>query len=151
LESLGYAEVRTVIVSGNAVFSAKRKAAAALETQIERAIESKLGLDVKVLVRSAAELDAVVRQNPFLKRKVDPKQLHASFLWKNPSKETLEAVNPKDFLPDEFEVRDRVIYIRAPNGVAGSKMPNWDKFLGMPTTQRNWNTVTRLHDLTRGG
>src|ERR1017187_2944025 len=79
LESLGYQEVRTVLQSGNARFVAAGPSST-LETQIGSRIAADLGLDVKVLVRSADEFGAVVDANPWPARGVDRKELHVAFL-----------------------------------------------------------------------
>ncbi|HXI80857.1 MAG TPA: DUF1697 domain-containing protein, partial [Verrucomicrobiae bacterium] len=65
LEGLGFDDVRTHILSGNAIFTSTRRSAARLEAEIERAIERRFGFDVAVLVRTREELAAVVEANPF--------------------------------------------------------------------------------------
>ena len=47
----------------------------------------------------------------------------------------------------EASAGDRVLYARLPNGIAGSRLPDWERLLGLIVTVRNWNTVTRLRDL----
>jgi uncharacterized protein (DUF1697 family) len=144
LTGLGYDDVRTHLQSGNAAFAAPGARAPALERDIASAIGSKLGLEIKVMVRSGAQLRRVVGDNPFSKKKVGPKELHATFLSKKPAAAKLAAVDPKACLPDEFAFGDRVIYVRLRNGVAGSRLPNWERVLGVSATTRNWNTTTRL-------
>lgn len=149
LESLGYEDVRTHLQSGNAIFKTSRDKASTLETQIEKAIVSEIGMDVKVLVRSSRELASVVENNPFLKHeKVANQELHAAFLSSAPPPQSVSTVDRKGLLPNEFEVGDRVLYLRMPNGIAAAKMPNWERVLGVTVTQRNWNTVSRLYDLS---
>src|SRR5436853_6207191 len=63
---LGWEEVETYIQSGNVVFAAPGKPAA-LEAKLEKAIEERFGIDVPVIVRSAAEWSAYVEANPFPK------------------------------------------------------------------------------------
>jgi uncharacterized protein (DUF1697 family) len=146
LESLGYEAVRTLLQSGNAAFTAQGSA-----PQLERAIASRitqdLGMDVKVLVRSSHELAKVFAGNPFLARGVAPKELHAAFLSTTVAAGKIAGLDRDKFAPDEFDFGDRVIYLHLPNGMAASVLPNWDRFLGLDVTVRNWNTVTRLHQL----
>src|SRR4051795_10607232 len=81
LTSLGYDDVRTHLQSGNVIFSGRGRATAAtVERKVAATIASEFGLDVKVLVRSEAELAKIVAANPFVRRNVDPKQLHTVFL-----------------------------------------------------------------------
>jgi uncharacterized protein (DUF1697 family) len=147
LESLGYGDVRTLLQSGNAVFTAGTGTASTIERKIESQIASDLGLDVKVLVRTAAELAAVVKANPLLGPKVDVKELHVAFLSSAPPDKKLAAIDRESVSPDRFEVGKGVLYLRLPNGTMGSKLPKWEKALGVTVTQRNWNTVTKLHTL----
>jgi uncharacterized protein (DUF1697 family) len=150
LESLGYNDVRTLLQSGNAVFTGGKGGAPALARQIASQIEADLGLDVKVLVRTAEQLAAVIEANPFVARGVSPKELHVAFLSAAPAPKKIAGLDRDKFAPDEFEVGDRVIYARLPNGQAGSRLPDWERTLGLTVTTRNWNTVNRLRDLARG-
>lgn len=150
LESLGYDEVRTHGQSGNAVFATERGRAPELEGQIAARIEADLGMEVKVLVRAAGELAAVVDQNPFVARRIGAKELHVAFCSAAPSAGALATVDPEACAPDEFALGPGVIYVRLPNGVTGSRLPDWERVLGVDVTARNWNTVTRLHELTGG-
>ena len=150
LESLGFENVRTHLQSGNAIFSTERTGAAKLERQIADALREDAGLDVRVLCRTAAELDAVVQANPFA-GKGDPKELHAVFVSATPATKRLAEVGPEQFAPNEFVAGDRVIYMRLPKGVMGGPLPDWDRALALDATMRSWGTVSRLHDLASRG
>ena len=143
LGALGYDEPKTLLQSGNAVFSTTGPAAA-LEGDISAAIDRELGMKVRVLVRSAKDLEAIVEANPFVGGPGDPDQLHAVFLSDKPAAAKVKALDPTDYEPDEYAIGDRVIYAYLPNNVMGSKLPPWDKVLGVDITQRNWKTVTKL-------
>jgi uncharacterized protein (DUF1697 family) len=147
LGSLGYDDVRTLLMSGNAVFTSDVRSAARVESAIEGAITSELGMDVKVLVRNAAEIDRVVRENPFAKDGIPGTQLHAVFLAANPTGKI--DVDPAAVAPDEFSLGDRVVYIYVPNGLSGSTLPDFGKELGMTVTARNWNTVLKLQQMAK--
>ena len=147
LASLGYAEVRTHGQSGNAVFSSGQRKADALEREISARIRSDFGMEVAVLLRTAIEYRAAINTNPFVVRGATPNELHAAFLSADPAAATAAAIDHDTFLPDEFAFGQRVVYVRLPNGVMGSTLPDWDRVLGVRATQRNWNTATRLRDL----
>jgi uncharacterized protein (DUF1697 family) len=147
LMSLGYAGIRTHLQSGNAIFSAQGRKPESLEHELSAGIRNTFGMDVGVMVRTAAELAAAVDANPFVARGVDTRELHATFLAAAPAAAKLAAVDRDACAPDEFVAGKRVIYVRLRNGVMGSRLPDWDKLLGMRTTTRNWNTTTRLRDL----
>ena len=150
LESLGYEDVRTHLQSGNAFFVVGTGKDSKLEQEISAAIKATFGMEVAVLVRTGAELASVVDSNPFVARGVKTSELHATFVTAAPPAAKIAAVDRDACAPDEFEVGDRVIYARLRNGVMGSRLPEWDKVLGMRTTTRNWNTTTRLREMAEG-
>ena len=65
LGEAGFADVATYLQSGNAVVTAPDTDPQAVASHIEQAIAAAFGFDVDVLVRSGAELDAVIAANPF--------------------------------------------------------------------------------------
>ncbi len=150
LESLGYKDVRTHIVSGNAIVKGGRGTAAAMEERIAKQLVADLGLDVTVFVRSLSELEAVIATNPFAKKPAGKNALHALFLSADPAPSAIKAINPTAYAPDRFAFGKRVIYLSLTQGVAGSKLPDWEKALGVRTTMRTWNVVTKLRDLAAG-
>jgi uncharacterized protein (DUF1697 family) len=149
LEGLGYGEVRTHLQSGNAVFTAGAAPPERVAREIERALADELGLAVNVLVRTHAELEAVVAQNPLLDIAGDHARLLVTFLSDAPAQEALSGLAPADFEPDVFAVGEREIYVWYPDGVRATRLSNafWERRLGVVATGRNWNTVTRLLEL----
>ena len=144
LVSLDLDAVRTVQVSGNVVFRARWGDEQMLGKKIAARIKAETGFDTVALVRSGDDLARVIDANPFPRRGVDPKQLHVVFLSAQPRKELIAGVDRADVAPDEFEVGERVIYVRLPAGVMASNMPDWEKALGLSATMRTWGTVLRL-------
>jgi uncharacterized protein (DUF1697 family) len=144
-ESLGYGEVRTFIQSGNVIFSASPREGA---VRLRSAISARFGIEVAVLLRSAAELGAVLRANPF--PVADPSQLHVGFMAKRASAAAVAALEPGRFLPEEFAVEGRELYLRLPDGMARTKLPRYlERQLASPITFRNWNTLASLAELVR--
>ncbi len=149
----GCGDVRTYIQSGNVVFQAGQALARRIPDLIEEAISERFGFEAPVVTRTAAEIDGVVRGNPFLKGGADPKTLHVAFLRDRPSKTGIATLDPDRSPPDEFAVRASEIYLRCPDGVARSKLTAqyFDSRLGTITTARNWRTVLKLQEMARGG
>jgi uncharacterized protein (DUF1697 family) len=149
VEGLGHRDVRTHILSGNAIFTSSRRSIPRLETGISRAIRKRFGFDIAVLVRTRDELAKVVAGNPFEAAHDEPSKCFAIFLSEDPPKAKLDALDPATYAPDEIRLGDRVIYAWLPNGVQGSKVLGLltDKRLGVTTTNRNWNTTTKLLEL----
>jgi uncharacterized protein (DUF1697 family) len=111
----------------------------------------RFGFDVPVVVRTAAELAAAIRDNPFPDACAEPKCLHVGFLADRPDQKRVAALDPKRSPPDAFAVRGREVYMHCPNGVARTKLttPWFDSGLDTCVTFRNWNTVLKLLELAR--
>lgn len=149
LRSLGHEEVRTYIQSGNAVFTSERSDFAAMEDEIEQAIERELGVPTVAFIRSPEELERILAANPFGE---NAPRLHVSFLDGQPSESDLARLEPAQFEPDAFALGERALYLIYPGGVHRSKLTNSliERRLEMKSTARNWNTVNKLLDLARG-
>lgn len=146
-ESLGYTDVATLIQSGNVVFTAKK---AATPAALERAIAKHFGLDVTIVVRTPQQLARTLRSNPFADAPTE--SLHFGFMSVKPSNAAVKRLDAERFLPDEFAVRGTDLYLHLHNGMGRSKLPVYlDRQLEIPTTIRNWNTVTKLLDLVSRG
>jgi uncharacterized protein (DUF1697 family) len=63
--SLGFNNVRTFISSGNVLFESNSSDVATLENKIEEALPKKLGFESRTIIRSEADLDEIMKKNPF--------------------------------------------------------------------------------------
>ena len=105
-EAAGCKDVVTYIQSGNVAFGASAALAKKLPAVLEKAILAKAGIRVPVIVRTAAELAAVARANPYVKAgALEEAGLHVGFLADEPTKERIAMLDPKRSPPDEFVVR----------------------------------------------
>jgi uncharacterized protein (DUF1697 family) len=149
LEGLGYADVATHLQSGNAVVTTPAKPDA-LVRKVETQITKDLGLDIDVIVRTHAELTSIINRNPYTQGLKDPAMFLVSFLSAKPESKHVKALDPDSFAPDKFWVDGRQVYLWCPNGVGRSKLPKdfFAKRLSVSATARNWNTVTKLVELT---
>lgn len=149
LGSLGYDAARTVLNSGNAVFTAPSPDPAEVAEEIATAVEKRFGRAVPCLVRTAAEMDAVVEGNTLTGIADNGSRLMAHFLFAAPDKGRMKDLDPATLAPGEVAVGDRVVYQWCPDGlmeapdVTGPVEKQW----GVTVTTRNWNTVTKLHTL----
>ncbi|HVO21660.1 MAG TPA: DUF1697 domain-containing protein [Anaeromyxobacter sp.] len=64
-EAAGFAEVRTVLGSGNVVFAAPAASPGTLERRAERAMQGRLGTAFPAVVRSLGDLRALLASDPF--------------------------------------------------------------------------------------
>src|SRR5512147_1552548 len=70
MEGLGFENVRTLLNSGNVVFSARSHRNTG--PNIEKALAESLGVTAKVILLTAEELATIVAQNPLLQHMRDP-------------------------------------------------------------------------------
>ncbi|MFN2451788.1 MAG: DUF1697 domain-containing protein [Candidatus Dormibacteria bacterium] len=152
LGRLGYTDVATHLQSGNAIFTSSSAATAAVAERIEAAVAADLGVRCSVIVRTAAELDAVVAGNPMLDVVTDPTRHLVGFLSEAPPPAAVRSVTGRVAAPDVVRIRGREIYLWCPAGILNSAFARvkWDRELGTPVTMRNWATVTRLAAMAGG-
>ncbi|MET9730719.1 DUF1697 domain-containing protein [Streptomyces sp. NPDC006458] len=152
MEGLGYDGVRTYLQSGQAVFATGQGDEESLGAELAAAIEKHFGFGVDVIVRDHAYLRAVADDCPFPAADLEPKQLHVTYFSAPVTEERFAELDRAAYLPEEFRLGDRVLYLYAPNGLGRSKLagdlakPRLNK--GLVATSRNWNTVLKLVELT---
>ncbi len=149
LEELGFTDVKTLHASGNAVFTADAKDGAALEAKIERAATDTLNLKTDWLVRSHAELVAVVKGNPFPgAATARPNHLLVHFHRKKLPADLLENFTHDG--PERLAAHGCELFVDYPDDVGHSKLPQAMAKAKFPklATARNWNTVLKLVELT---
>lgn len=149
LANNGLEDVQTYLQSGNVVLESGERSPAGLAGEIETAIATGFGLEIRVVVRMREDLVVVTRSHPFLDAESDPTRIHVVFLKSVPDPTSVEALDPNRSPPDQFEVKGREIYVRYPNGQGRSKLSldYFERVLGVAGTARNWNTVTRLLEM----
>jgi uncharacterized protein (DUF1697 family) len=149
----GCTRVRTYIQSGNVVFEADPELARRLPTEIPRRIDAECGFTVPVLLRTAAELRAIVERHPFTDRAEDTKHLHVGFLADEPTGVQVDSLNPARSDVDEFRVEGSEVYLHVPGGMGRTKLTTdyFDRRLGTVMTVRNWRTVNALLEMAEGG
>lgn len=156
VEGLGYTNVRTLLNSGNIVFTSSaqtpKKPPKDASSAIERALMAKTGVSAKVTVLTAAELDAVVTGNPLLRIADDPSRLLVAVLNSPKDRPRLEALAKEPWTPDALALGPRVAYLWCAGGILESRLAKaLDRLLGDAVTSRNWATVMKLKALAEAG
>ena len=144
---LKFANVRSLLNSGNVVFDGGIRDAANLEAQLEAATAKTLGVETTYVVRTATEWKQLVAKNPFAREaKEDPARLIAFVLKQPPAMGAEQALNAAVKGREVGRVVGKCAYIHYPDGQGRSKLTAAviEKALGMPGTARNWNTVLKL-------
>jgi uncharacterized protein (DUF1697 family) len=138
-EGAGFARVETYIASGNVVFDSKA-APSTIKAELEGRVKDFVGKPVGVIVRTAAEMRAVLAASPF--KKTEPKHTYAIFLDEPPPRDALDRVSGRQ--DEEMRLGKREIYVHYGSGMGRSK-------LKIPAakdgTARNMNTVAKLAEM----
>ncbi|QBM77050.1 DUF1697 domain-containing protein [Sphingomonas sp. AAP5] len=146
VEALGYREVATLLASGNVVFGCDETDGTKVEVAIEAALDA-YGLKTGVVVRSAADLQAILAAIPFPEAAL-ARPNHVVVLFHHDS----VPADLLDALPEIYQGREtliahgRELYVDYVDGIGASKLPQAMAKLRFPrlATARNWNTVVKL-------
>jgi uncharacterized protein (DUF1697 family) len=150
VEELGFGEVRTLLASGNVVFTGKPAPDEALERRLSAALKKRLGVDTDFFVRSAPEWKKIVAANPFPdEAAADPSHLLVVLLKDAPGARRMAELQAAIKGRERIEGSGRHAYLVYPDGIGRSKLtlPVIEKALGTRGTARNWNTVLKLAEL----
>jgi uncharacterized protein (DUF1697 family) len=150
VENLGYGDVRTLLNSGNVVFSTPRPAAGNAATRIEKALTAELGVSARITVLSAAELATTVAENPLLSVATDPSRLMVAALYDPGDRTKLAPLLKQDWRNEMLALGKRVAYVWCADGILESRLlVAVGRLLGDAVTTRNWATMLKLHALTQ--
>jgi uncharacterized protein (DUF1697 family) len=138
-ERVGFAAVQTYIASGNVVFETKLSELDARRA-LERALAAYAGKPVGVIVRTAAEMAAVLAKNPFSGEA--PNRTVAIFLDQAPPAHALTKTTGRR--TERMALGKREIFVHYGDGMGDSKLKIPVAAQG---TARNMNTVAKLIEL----
>jgi uncharacterized protein (DUF1697 family) len=145
-ETLGYKEVTTYIQTGNVLFSSPSKSIATLAGAIEEQVAADFGSAPAVVLRSVSQLQRVGASSPYAAKGADPARHHVTFLAAAPSADRLARFSPPRSGRDELTIDGLEVYVHTPDGYANTKLTGayLERHLGVLSTTRNWNTVSKL-------
>ena len=150
IEHLGYGDVRTLLNSGNVVFSAPGATGLSAAERIEESLATKLGVTARVTMLTAAELAGIVADNPMLDVAIDPSRLLVTVLSDPRDRDKLEPLLEQDWTPDSLAIGRRAAYVLCAGGILESRLAKAvGSVLGSAATSRNWATILKLHALTK--
>jgi uncharacterized protein (DUF1697 family) len=152
MEGLGYANVTTLLNSGNAVFDAPAGTAAGHAKKLQAAILGQLGVDCEVIVKTAAEIAAAVAEHPLRKHADHDSKLIVMFAQDAKALAGLKDLEQADWAPEAFAVGAQAAWLWCANGTIESRVVKAvNKGLGTRGTGRNWATVCKLDALAHAG
>lgn len=148
MADMGYANVRTLLNSGNAVFDSKAGSAASHAKKIRAEVAARLGVDALVIVKSAPDIAAIAHGNALAGVATDPSRLLVAMVNDNALLPALQAVAGKDWGGDQVCIGEHAAYLWCAGGILESRAATaLLKGLGETGTTRNWATLEKLHAL----
>ena len=146
-EEAGLKDVRTVLATGNALFSSALPEA--VISHILSDVIRKHDLQNEVFLRQPSDLAQVLAENPFPEASVErPNHMLVFFMSEQPVSTEIAALENTE-KAEQAKVIGREAYVDYKNGVAGSKLTSGrlETLLRRSGTARNWNTIRRLVDM----
>jgi uncharacterized protein (DUF1697 family) len=150
MANLGYTNVRTLLNSGNVVFDSPRRLTASAAAAIRDAVAETTGVTAAVIVVSAADLAAVVAENPLGSVVTNPSRCLVAFPAAAADLAKAAALVNGDWAPDQFAVGARAAYLWCASGILANELAKaFDRLMGAAVTARNWATVLKLHAMSQ--
>jgi uncharacterized protein (DUF1697 family) len=146
-KDLGFDDAKTLLASGNLVLWGKGGSDADIEQRLEGGLEKRMGLRTDFMVRSPAELKAIIDANPFPDLATErPNHLVVNFLKHPIPTDDVEVLRAAITGRERVEGRGKELYIDFIDGIGESMLDrDWKKTKKAPVgTARNWNTVLKL-------
>jgi len=145
---LGFGDAKTLLNSGNIVYTAVDTKPEDTASRIEEAIVAKTGIFSRVTVLTAAEVAEAVDGNPFGEVE-NPSRYLIAVLRDPADRALLEPLTKEDWGTDALALGRRVAYMDLKDGVLESRLPDaLNRLLGDRATTRNWATMLKLRALT---
>ena len=145
---LGFGDVRTLLNSGNVVYTAPDTPPGEAAARIEEAIRARTGVASRVTVLTAAEVAEAVAANPWRDEVREPSRLLVTVLRDRADAARLAPLLERDWGTSRLAVAGRIAYVWCPDGVLESPLPDeLARALGDRVTSRNWATLLKLHAL----
>jgi uncharacterized protein (DUF1697 family) len=145
LRGLGYSDVKTVLNSGNAVFTAKGTRAAKHAETIAGLLKASFSIDTPVLVVPAADFSKTITQAPITPPEADQSKFLLVFAPDAESLAKLAQLQPLLRPNERFARTDVAGYLHCAGGLLESKFAAvllgkaWRQF-----TTRNWATAQKI-------
>jgi uncharacterized protein (DUF1697 family) len=152
IEELGFGDVSTYIASGNVLFESGERNAAKLESKIEREIEKRFRLPVKIVVLDRAAYARIVKAIP--KSWVGDESLRANVAFVRrgtDAKEVVRELEPDPAVEEVKAIKGAILWATKRDALNRSVMR---KLIGgaayKELTVRNLNTALKLQELLAG-
>ena len=150
IEGLGYRDVRTLLNSGNLVFTSTKPGDDDIASRIEKAMEKKLGVSARVTVLTTDELATIVNENPLLDEAKDHSRFLIAVLRDPADRKKIAPLAKQSWGDEGLAMGKRVAYLWCPAGILESPAADAvNRTLRDGVTARNWATILNLHALAQ--
>jgi uncharacterized protein (DUF1697 family) len=113
-------------------------ATATIAIRIEESLSSRLGVSARVIVLTAAELAAIVRDNTLVDIADNLSRLLVAVLGNPADRIRLKSLEEQNWTPEVLSIGDKAAYPWCPDGILASRLAKGvDRVLGNTTTTRN--------------
>jgi uncharacterized protein (DUF1697 family) len=144
-EHLGYGDVRTLLNSGNVVFTIRKAASPDHATRVQQAIADRLGIQSRVVVLTRREIADAVAANPLTSVADNPSRLLVLACADANGIARLTPLLKENWTPEALVLEKRVAYLWCARGIGISRL--WtmvNRAIGDGGTARNMTTMNRL-------
>ena len=144
-EELGYDNVRTLLNSGNVVFTVRQAGAGDHGGRVQKAIADRLGIRSRVVVLTRKEVADAVAANPLTSVADNPSRLLVLAFADSKGIAHLKPLLKERWSPEALALGKRVAYLWCARGIGISRL--WtmvNRAVGDAGTARNMSTMTRL-------
>jgi len=147
-EAIGFANVETLLASGNVLFDAQKSNEGSLAEKIEGALDNTFGHEIGVLVRTVEALQELADKGPFSGIKVTPQtRLYVTFISEEPESDFgIPYESPDGNFKIISATSDEVFSVLtlSPGSRTVGLMSILEKKFGRKVTTRNWNTIQKI-------
>lgn len=151
-EGLGYRDVRTLLNSGNIVYTVEKRSGRADAAGLEKAIADRFGVTTRAIVMNRKEVAAAVEDNPLASIADDPSRLLVVVLRDAAAVAQVKPLLKERWKPEVIALGARVAYLWCADGIVDSRV--WkavSRAVGDGGTARNIATMTKILDLVDAG
>ena len=148
--SLGFQNTQTLLNSGNALFETDISDMSSIQQTIEDTIQSTFGFEVEIILRTPADLEAIIANHPFTDEQLnDPAKIAIVYMDRTPDDEAIDDLRDNNPGHEEIHAGGRELFIFYPDGMGRSKLDHnrIQRTLKVTATVRNWNTTNKLLNL----
>ncbi len=152
-EDLKFKNVKTFIQSGNVIFESPEKDKQFLTKKIEKKLQTSLGYEVLVMLRTEKEITDILKHNLFKDEKLDENtRVYIAFLYNQPAEETKNILSSLNNKNETFHLKNKEVYCKITKDEKKSSYFSivlLEKKLGIPLTTRNQTTVNRINEILK--